>query len=88
MHRSMQSLHQTIEPIELHVPAAPIQAVSGQDTKAWELGRQAYLNWAVGKLTSGTQVGGGSNEEIIERVETTMGESGGNEGIDRLYQAL
>ena len=94
----MTKLHATLSPMETHVPI-PLP-VAGNNAKAWELGRQAYLNWAVGKMlpqgpgpagahgAHGGIGGVGAEEGMLEGVEREMMESGGAEGLDRLSRAV
>lgn len=57
---------------------------SGDKTKAWELGRNAYLNWAVGKMVAGN-TDGSSNGERSEGLEM---EPGKGKGIEVLARAV
>lgn len=55
----------------------------GSGAKAWEMGRQAYLNWAVGKLVP-PPAGG---DEVFDGLERDMRAAGGAEGVERLHGA-
>ena len=79
--KTLASLHETVSPLEPHTISRPSLPSNG---KAWEMGRQAYLNWAVGKLTPQ----GAGGEEVLEAIEGDMRESGGAEGVDRLTRAV
>ena len=59
-------------------------SASGVHTKAWELGRRAYLNWAVGKMISSSVplTEGGSDK--MEGIEEEMTRMGGGVGMDIL----
>ncbi|KAK4689348.1 kinetochore protein Mis12/MTW1, partial [Tremellales sp. Uapishka_1] len=56
--QTLSTLHATLQPMQLDPPATTLTplpiAGAGDRVKAWELGRQAYLNWAVGKVASAT----------------------------------
>ncbi|WWC71839.1 uncharacterized protein I206_105798 [Kwoniella pini CBS 10737] len=53
-----------------------IGIVTGENTKAWELGRSAYLNWAINKSLNSKQI------ELSENIIiNTGGGVGGNSGI-------
>ena len=52
-------------------------------TKAWEMGRQAYLNWAVGKMIRAE-----GKDETMDAAEEAMERGGGQEGLDKLSKAM
>jgi kinetochore protein Mis12/MTW1 len=80
--------------MEIPIPSIP-QSAPG--TKAWELGRQAYLNWAVGKMVhpeSAVAAGGGpgsgpgaNSEERMEGIEREMAGVGDKEAIEAMGRA-
>lgn len=80
--RSMNALHDQIAPVDIPTPIPPQSLPPG--SKAWEMGRQAYLNWAVGKLVPPLTAG----DEAIEGVEKDMRAGGGSEGVEKLGGAL
>ena len=80
--QALLALHTNMSPLEPHRPNPEI--VPPQGAKAWELGRQAYLNWAVGKVVSAPSGG----DETIDLVENGMKAAGGSEGVDRLTEAV
>jgi hypothetical protein len=47
------------------------------------MGRQAYLNWAVGKMIHPE-----GKDDALETVEELMEQGGGQEGLDRLSKAI
>jgi kinetochore protein Mis12/MTW1 len=49
------------------------------------MGRQAYLNWAVGKLVPAASGSGG--DEVLDTVERDMRAAGGVEGVEKLHGA-
>jgi len=49
------------------------------------MGRQAYLNWAVGKVLPANSAGG---DEAIDVVEREMLAAEGSEGVDRLGEVV
>ena len=50
--QALQTLHSSLTPLSDPAQTANPSAPPGEGTKAWQLGRQAYLNWAVGKFIS------------------------------------
>jgi kinetochore protein Mis12/MTW1 len=89
--QALLALHTQLSPLEPHRPN-PDQPLP-QGTKAWEMGRQAYLNWAMskdlpGSTVSGTQGASGGGDETIEGVEREMRAAGGFEGMDRLGEVV
>lgn len=48
------------------------------------MGRQAYLNWAVGKLVNDPKATGGTSEDVLDGVESEMRASGGPECVEKL----
>ncbi|ORY28136.1 hypothetical protein BCR39DRAFT_208631 [Naematelia encephala] len=81
---SLQSLHTTLQPLEIQHPTLAPPALNGNG-KAWELGRSAYLNWAVGKMVGGAA---GDGEGRLEGVEKELGSVGDVEGVERLGKAV
>ena len=51
--------------------------------RAWEMGRNAYLNWAVGKMIHPE-----SKDDTLEAAEDLMEQGGGQEGLDKLTRAV
>lgn len=72
-----------MSPLEPHQPA--LDQPLPQGAKAWEMGRQAYLNWAVGKVLPANSAGG---DEAIDVVEREMLAAEGSEGVDRLGEVV
>jgi kinetochore protein Mis12/MTW1 len=77
---SLEALHQTVTSLET-LPPTETRIPPG--AKAWEMGRHAYLNWAVGKM-----IHPGSKEDTLEAAENLMEQSGGQTGIDKLSRAI
>jgi kinetochore protein Mis12/MTW1 len=79
--QNMTQLHSQLSTLEPPTPSAtqPVQP----DAKAWEMGRRAYLTWAVNKVASA----GGSGEEVLEGVERDMRAAGGSEGVEAIGRA-
>ncbi len=89
LQQTLSSLHTTISPLDIQTPASlPQMTGTGGHTKAWDLGRQAYLNWAVGKMVSASggasDVPGGDKMEGLEEVMVGMR---GGEGMEKLAKA-
>jgi hypothetical protein len=77
---TLQSLQTSIQPLYDSSPNPMFHPqISGVGTKAWELGRQAYLNWAVGKMVNKD----GGDSMVIDGVEQEMQDMGGQEGLGR-----
>lgn len=84
----LTALHALVQPMDpypvtsahSHPSLAP-----GTGAKAWEMGRQAYLNWAVGKLVPAASGSGG--DEVLDTVERDMRAAGGVEGVEKLHGA-
>lgn len=74
LHENLSSL-ETLPPSDTTLPPG---------TKAWEMGRQAYLNWAVGKMIHPE----GVKEDAMDAAEEAMARGGGQEGLDRLTKAM
>jgi kinetochore protein Mis12/MTW1 len=86
---SLSQLFTSLEVMEIPIPSIP-QSAPG--TKAWELGRQAYLNWAVGKMVhpenAGTGAGpGAKGEERMEGIEREMAGVGNKEAMEAMGRA-
>lgn len=94
MVRSLGQLHTTVSPMSLEPPSVPVGR--GNGTKAWELGRQAYLNWAVGKMlsqASGTTADpinaqAGTVDDRIDAVEAELGQVGNPEDVEAAMKAV
>lgn len=101
MVQSLAKLHTTVSPMSLDPPSVLVG--QGNGTKAWELGRQAYLNWAVGKMLSQAGSGGGgaapaagaesgaqagSADDRVEAVESELRQIGDHEGIEAAMKAV
>ncbi|RXK39444.1 hypothetical protein M231_03277 [Tremella mesenterica] len=58
--KGLEDLHETLSHMDIPPPSThlPPSGVKGE-TKAWEMGRKAYLSWAVGRMIS-RESGGGS----------------------------
>ncbi|WRT70393.1 uncharacterized protein IL334_007391 [Kwoniella shivajii] len=99
------SLHTSLQPLEPISPTMPNftsaagpGAGIGEHTKAWELGRAAYLNWALNKVippsstsastsaSTGTVLGGstkGSGEgDILDRIEMDIKDVVGDQPLE------
>jgi len=76
---ALEGLHQTVSSLET-LPPAETKIPPG--TKAWEMGRHAYLNWAVGKM-----IHPDSKDDTLESAENLMEQGGGQEGLDKLSRA-
>ncbi|WVQ72976.1 hypothetical protein IAR50_002539 [Cryptococcus sp. DSM 104548] len=112
---TLSSLHTSLLPLESipiptsasapgpsHGPGSGIGAGSGSDehTKAWELGRAAYLNWAMGKMVPGASpasvsgegqvaaTGAGEGGDKLEAIERGIEQVGGKEGMDVLAESV
>lgn len=60
--KTMENLHEKLAVISPVAPSAPAPVAAGSHTKSWELGRQAYLNWATNKVVHATKVDSGFDE--------------------------
>jgi kinetochore protein Mis12/MTW1 len=60
--RTLRNLHAKLDTIDPGPPVPPAPVAAGTHAQAWELGRQAYLNWATQKLVSSTKVEGGPEQ--------------------------
>lgn len=81
---SLTHLHALVSNMDMptSLPTTPTPA---QGTKAWELGRQAYLNWAVGKMLHPTgNAGNSAGDGGLTDAESLMESQGGAEGMERL----
>jgi len=90
LQETLTNLHQTLSPLDIPPPTSSSVPTAGGHTKAWELGRRAYLNWAVGKMVSGSGAGqaeGGAGDRM-EGVEEEMRGMGGREGMEKLAKAV
>ncbi|WWD19491.1 hypothetical protein CI109_103952 [Kwoniella shandongensis] len=98
---TLTSLHTALSPLDtIPTSFAPPSTIvsgagtgsSGSHTKAWELGRAAYLNWALGKMvpTSGNNPseGGGETEGRLEKIEKAIEEVGSVEGVESVARSL
>lgn len=98
MLKSLNKLHGVISPLNASAPAVALQ---GTGTKAWELGRQAYLNWAVGKMLSQAASSGGNASEAaaqpphagtaedrVETVEAELQQVGNPEDLEAVKKAV
>lgn len=74
--QSLLDLHKTLSPLEI---THPTQSTVPNTTnhKAWELGRMAYLNWAVNKMVPNSLSGSNIDENRISELERQMMESKG-----------
>ena len=83
--QALLSLHSQLSPLEPH--RASLDQSVPQGAKAWEMGRQAYLNWAISKDLPGS-TGNVGGDETIEAIEREMRAGGGSEGIDQLGEVV
>lgn len=98
LHQSLLALHTQIAPLDYtpsSSPAAHAALPGSGHTKAWEMGRQAYLNWAVGKMVSSTGASGSGGEtgaggvgERMEGLGEEMSGMGGGQGMEKLARAV
>jgi kinetochore protein Mis12/MTW1 len=77
---SLEGLHHNITSLE---GLPPTETKIPPGTKAWEMGRHAYLNWAVGK-----SIHPDSKDDTLVSAESLMEQGGGQEGLDKLSRAL
>ncbi|KAL7418352.1 hypothetical protein Q5752_006810 [Cryptotrichosporon argae] len=84
MSQSLLSLHAKLQPLEPAGPT-PIPAAA-PGAKAWELGRQAYLNWAIGKMLNPAE--GGAGDGIIEGAEKEVEGIGAAASVEALQRHL
>jgi kinetochore protein Mis12/MTW1 len=77
---ALEGLHQTVSSLET---LPPTETKIPPGTKAWEMGRHAYLNWAVGKM-----IHPDSKDDTLESAESLMEQGGGQEGLDKLSRAV
>ena len=88
MIHSLTSLHGVLQPLS-EASVIPAPQAPNDDSKAWELGRQAYLNWAVGKIISESDGGNGGRVKLDRSVAggigalnaSVMGRVGGDEAM-------
>ncbi|WVO12442.1 hypothetical protein L204_100041 [Cryptococcus depauperatus] len=89
---SLQTSLPSTDALDLPIPASSVLPHAGEHTKAWELGRAAYLNWALGKVVpprADRMVGGdGGAEEKLEAIEKAIQNQGGREGIEILARKV
>ncbi|KAE8539546.1 hypothetical protein D1P53_004648 [Cryptococcus gattii VGV] len=91
---TLTSLQSALNPLDIiPIPTSTgLSPSSGDHTKAWELGRAAYLNWALGKMLPpgerGLGVGEGGDAERLERIEKEIEEIGPREGMEILAGSL
>lgn len=85
----LTALHTLVAPMDPYPISSPAHLAPapapGSGAKAWEMGRQAYLNWAVGKLVPGAA--GNAGDELLEGLECDMRAAGGVEGVEKLHGA-
>ncbi|KAK8853079.1 hypothetical protein IAR55_003780 [Kwoniella newhampshirensis] len=102
--QTLTSLHTALSPLDTMVTTLPPQpspgpggSAGGSHTKAWEMGRAAYLNWALGKMVpsnpsvtiGGSTAGGeGAHEGKMESIEKSIEEVGGVEGVEAVVRSL
>ena len=77
---SLSSLHDNLASLEA---LPPPETSLPPGTKAWEMGRQAYLNWAVGKMIHPE-----GKDDTVEAAEAEMERGGGREGLEKLSKAV
>lgn len=77
---SLTALHDNLASLET---LPPPETTLPPGTKAWEMGRQAYLTWAVGKMIHPE-----AKDDTVEVAEAEMEKGGGQEGLDRLSKAV
>lgn len=71
-------------------PSVPPPSGKGTNLKAWEMGRQAYLSWAVNKAvgsSGGIGAGVGAVDEMSE-VEKEAEGQGGIGGVETMMRAV
>lgn len=87
---TLTSLQSALIPLDIiPIPTSTgLPPSSGEHTKAWELGRAAYLNWALGKMLPPGVVGESGDAERLERIEQEIEETGPREGMEVLTGSL
>ena len=89
---TLTDLHHILSPLDIPVPANI--AVATGNTKAWEMGRKAYLHWAVGKMVPGSATGAEMETgafgygEKMDGLEEQMNAMGGGAGMEKLVRAM
>lgn len=77
---ALSALHEKVASLDT---PTPVDTTLPPGTKAWEMGRQAYLNWAVG-----TMIQAEGRDETMDAAEEAMERGGGQEGLDKLSKAV
>ncbi|OXG15788.1 kinetochore protein Mis12/MTW1 [Cryptococcus neoformans Tu259-1] len=92
---TLTSLQSALTPLDIiPIPTSTgFPPSSGEHTKAWELGRTAYLNWALGKMLPPGERGGGvvgesGDAERLERIEQEIEEIGPRDGMEIITGSL
>ncbi|WVQ81687.1 hypothetical protein IAT38_003812 [Cryptococcus sp. DSM 104549] len=96
---TLTSLQSALAPLDIiPLPTTAPPPTAGEHTKAWELGRAAYLNWALGKMVPGESAAGavagpsgagaGDGEAKLEAIEKGIEEVGPKEGVEILGNSL
>ncbi|WWD03457.1 hypothetical protein V865_001509 [Kwoniella europaea PYCC6329] len=99
---TLLSLHESLKPLEPSTSTIgtgiSAKNTTNEHTKAWELGRSAYLNWALGKVipnTGGTgtiQGGeGGGGDKLIDvesEIRQVIGDENSKEEIEKVLSNL
>lgn len=80
MRTALSALHDNVASLE---SLPPPETTLPTGTKAWEMGRQAYLNWAVGKMIHPE-----AKDETLDMAEEAMERGGGQEGLDQLSKVV
>lgn len=69
-------------------PPTSTTITAGTNLKAWELGRQAYLSWAVGRAVGIHQSETGVGAEEMDDMEKEAEVMGGVEGAEGMMKAI
>lgn len=96
---SLQSLLATMEDPHPSLQPTSTTGANPGNLKAWEMGRQAYLSWAVGRAVgqyqagdTGTGVGGGASgvgaTDEMGDVGREIENVGGVEGVEGIMKAI
>ncbi|KAK6909605.1 hypothetical protein I203_103626 [Kwoniella mangroviensis CBS 8507] len=97
---TLLSLQESLKPLEpsSSTIGTGMKITPNQHTKAWELGRSAYLNWALGKVILNTtssstiQSGeGGGGDKLIDvesEIKQVIGDENSKEDVEKLLGNL
>ncbi|ORX40751.1 hypothetical protein BD324DRAFT_611948 [Kockovaella imperatae] len=83
----LSSLHDTLQPLTdepLQSKAQP----TGSNTKAWEMGRQAYLQWAVNRVTSDDKASLSKSTTNLGASTMSVRDGGGGGSVDSVSEMM